>query len=280
VINGRLTARALSRYRIVKPVVKGMMKRLTWLGIQTETIAARFAELGAAREKTEIIPTLKYDTADLSSTIAGADVLAKACGILPGHKLFVGGSTGPGEEEYLIETHLAFRGANPNLRLAIAPRKPETVQQVMDAIKKAGMNPIMRTDRPDGTDGTALTRDDVLILNTMGELKKLYSLSFASFVGRSLVPLGGSDMIEVAALGKPCCFGPHTANFSEAVELLVNANGAVALKDAQCLRMTVQGWLDKPEDAAEMGKRAQNVIAAQRGSTEKYVAKLRGLLPQ
>jgi 3-deoxy-D-manno-octulosonic-acid transferase len=280
IINGRLTARALSRYRWVKPVVNGMMKRLVWLGIQTETIAARFAELGAARDKIEIIPTLKYDTADLSPTIAGADTLAKACGISASHKLFVAGSTGPGEEEILIATYQAIQKNHPAARFAIAPRKPETVPQVIEAVKKSGLKPVMRTDRIDGTESAPLAADEVLILNTMGELKKLYSLSFANFVGRSLVPLGGSDMIEVSAMGKPCCFGPHTANFAEAVELLVSANAAIAMKDEQYVLATIQNWYDKPEEAAAMGRRAQAVIAAQRGSTEKYVAKLRSLLPR
>ena len=284
VINGRLTARSLNRYKIIRPVVAGMMRRLAWLGVQTPTIAGRFAQLGAPRDKTQIIPTLKYDTADLSDRIPGTDELAKSCGILPEHQLLVGGSTGPGEEVFLIETYQILQKAYPHLRLAMAPRKPETVAPVLAALQAAGLRPILRTERPDQDRGSIeawgapLGPADVLVLNTMGELKKLYCLSFASFVGRSLVPLGGSDMIEAAALAKPCCFGPYTANFAEAVELLTTQSAATVVTSAAELTGVLKLWLANPAAAAAIGQRAREVIAAQRGSTAVYVAKLRSLL--
>jgi 3-deoxy-D-manno-octulosonic-acid transferase len=281
VINGRLTARALSRYNLVKPIIADMFRRLAWLGIQTETIAQRFRSLGAPADRITLIPTLKYDTADLSDTLPGSDAFARACGILPHHTLLVGGSTGPGEEVYLLEAYTMLRQPYPNLRLAIAPRKPETVPGTLTAIKAAGLQPILRTDRPDSAEtssDTPLSSNDILVLNTMGELKKLYSLSFASFVGRSLVPLGGSDMIEVAALAKPCCFGPFTANFAEAVELLTTPSAATALKSPAELHSTFEVWLANPAAAAAMGRRAREVIAAQRGSTAAYIEKLQSFL--
>ena len=288
VINGRLTERALRRYRLVSPIVKGMMRRLTWLGIQTETIAGRFAQLGAPRDRITIVPTLKYDTADLSDTVKGSAELAKACGLLPEHRILVGGSTGPGEEVFLVETYQVLRRTYHDVRLAIAPRKPETLPQTLAAIKSAGLRVVLRTDRPDTPPdtpgasaadwGKALTVDDVLVLNTMGELKKLYSLSFASFVGRSLVPLGGSDMIEVAALAKPCCFGPFTANFAEAVELLASQSAATVIQSPAELVGVFDLWLSDPAAATAMGRRARAVIAAQRGSTATYVARIRAFL--
>lgn len=279
IINGRLTARAAKRYAAIRPVTAGMFRRVKWFGIQTNTIANRFIALGAPRERVEIVPTLKYDTADLADRIAGAEALAAACGIAAEQRVFVGGSTGPGEEEPLLDAFMALRDAHPALRLALVPRKPETIPQVAEAIRRRGLRVVRRTERPDGKTGAVLSQNDVLLLDTMGELKKLYALASGVFVGRSLVPLGGSDMIEVAALAKPLCFGPHTANFAEAVELLTTARAAVVVQDGAALRETIGGWLSDPEAATELGRKARGVIAAQRGSTQRYVDKLLGFLP-
>jgi 3-deoxy-D-manno-octulosonic-acid transferase len=279
IINGRLTARSFKRYKLIAPVMRAMLSPIDWLGIQTQTIADRFIALGANKEHITILPTLKYDVADLSTNINGSDQLAAACGIRPEHQLFVGGSTGPGEETALLHAYRQLRTSHPNLRLAIAPRKPETVEGVTTAIIAAGLIPLLRTDYPDGTAAPAdFFPDSVLVLNTLGELKKLYALGLGAFVGRSLVPLGGSDMIEVAAMAKPCCFGPHTHNFAEAVELLLGNNAAVMVPDAAALTLLLGHWLDHPEDAAALGQRAQETIQRQRGSTEIYVGKLLELI--
>ena len=281
IINGRLTARSFKRYKLIRPIMRRMLSAITWFGIQTQTIAERFITLGAATDRMTILPTLKYDVADFSTQIGGSAELAAACGIRGDHELFVGGSTGPGEEAALLHAYAQVRQTHPNLRLAIAPRKPETVEGVTTAIIAAGLTPLLRTDYPDGTNTPAdYFPDCVLVLNTLGELKKLYALGFGAFVGRSLVRLGGSDMIEVAAMAKPCCFGPHTHNFAEAVELLLAAKAAVLVPDADALAKLVGDWLDHPEEAAAMGLRRQKTIEQQRGSTEIYVGKLLELMPR
>jgi len=280
VINGRMTLRSSGRYRLIGAVVRGMFERVAWFGVQTETIAGRFRNLGAPAERIEVVPTIKYDVADLADTVGGAEALARATGIGGEQmKLLVGGSTGPGEEEALVGMYEALRGVFPELRLAIAPRKPETVEQVVRAIGRRGLVAVMRTEHMDGTVAEhPLAANDVLVLDTLGELRRLYSLGFGAFVGRSMVPLGGSDMIEVAALGKPCCFGIYTANFAEVVELLAKEEAAVVVKEPEDLTATVRGWLSRPEAAMEMGRKGREVIRAQRGGTERYARKLLGML--
>lgn len=279
IINGRITERATRRYRVVKPIIAAALQRLAFIAAQTTTIAERFKQLGAPAERIEIVPTIKYDSADFSDSIAGAEALAKACGIDAGHVLFVAGSTAPGEEGPVLEAYLALRGQHPGLRLAIAPRKPETVPGTLAAIAAAGLRPVQRTARPDGGTGHAsLTQEDVLVLDTMGELKKLYSLAAAVFVGRSLVDLGGSDMIEVAALAKPLCFGPHTQNFAEAVELLLSNQAAVLVRDGATLTATLKAWLADATAARQLGLKARETVASQRGSTTIYLEKLLALV--
>jgi 3-deoxy-D-manno-octulosonic-acid transferase len=294
-INGRLTARSFKRYALVRPLTASMFRKVSWFGLQTHTIAERFLALGAPPDRISILPTLKYDAADINENIPGASALAKACGLTSPHlQLFVAGSTAPTEEVPLLAMYTALKQKHPHLRFAIAPRHPETLPQVLAAIHAHNLTPVQRTNHPDTPPKTqdselrtqdspshraALLPNEVLVLDTLGELKKLYSLAFAAFVGRSLVPAGGSDMIEVAALAKPCCFGPHTDNFEEPVELLLAHNAATRITDAPSLTATVDAWLSDPSIARRTGQSARTAILSQRGSTHTYTQKLLTLLP-
>jgi 3-deoxy-D-manno-octulosonic-acid transferase len=237
----------------------------------------------------EVIPTLKYDNAVMGDAVAGKEPLAAAMGaVVSGQssvasgegagigptKLFVAGSTGPGEEEAVLDAYVGLRGRFAALRLAIVPRHPEVVAQVVRAIEARGLRPVRRTERPDGFAGGELSGDEVFVLDTMGELRKLYALAFGVFVGRSLVKLGGSDMIEVSAMGKPCCFGPFVGNFAEAVELLLEEKAAVMVSDGGELQGVLENWLSDPAEAAAMGERGMAAVSRQRGSTDRYVGKL------
>jgi 3-deoxy-D-manno-octulosonic-acid transferase len=281
IINGRISEKSFPRYRWIKPVMRAMLRHVTWIGAQTDTIAERFKQLGADRGRIEVIPTLKYDNAQVAEKVPGQEALAAAMGLTAAMRLIVGGSTGPGEEEKLLEMYAALRGKFEGLRLAIVPRHPEVVPQVVAAIERAGLKVVLRTERPDGTTAAAMTREEVFVLNTMGELKKMYALAFGVFVGRSFFKKGGggSDMIEVAALGKPCCFGPYTSNFAEVVELLTGAGGGGVAQRGQGhvhLTKTVEKWLAVPEEAEALGRRARELIKEQQAAraTDRYVEKL------
>ena len=277
-INGRISERSFPRYRMIKPAMGAMLRKLTWIAAQTETIAGRFAALGAPRDRLEVLPTLKYDNANTSVEVPGKEALAAATGVTEAMHLHVAGSTGPGEEEALLDTYTGLVGKHPELRLALVPRHPEVVPQVIAAIQKRGLLPVLRTVRPDGTHAGPLGVNEVFVLNTMGELRKLYALASSCFVGRSLVNLGGSDMIEAAAMGKPVCFGPYTANFAEAVELLTGGGAARVVQDARALQAVLGEWLEHPAAAHAEGASAQMLIERQKGSTARYVERLRAML--
>ena len=278
-INGRISERSFPRYRFIRPLMKNMLRKIDWITAQTPAIAERFQVLGANPKTLSVLPTLKYDNAHVADHIPGQELLAAAMGLLPAHQLLVAGSTGPGEEDYLLDALQKLAPQFPNLRLSIAPRHPEVVPQVIAAIQARGLKPVLRTERPDGatnSNNEPLSGEQVFVLNTMGELRKLYALAFAAFVGRSLIKKGGggSDMIEVTALAKPCCFGPYTQNFAEAVELLVSQDAAVETADGEALTRTLDAWLRDPSAAGALGRRAQELIRAQQGSTDQYVARL------
>ncbi len=272
IINGRLTEKSFRRYRLVRPLVAAMFARVAKFGVQTQAIAERFTALGAPADRVEIIPTVKYDAADFSDQIPGSREMAIAIGVQDHHQVLACGSTGPGEEYPLLDMYQAMSKDYPDLRLAIAPRKPEVVAAVHAAIEARGFKVIRRSERPDGTVGPALAATDIVLLDTMGELKKLYGLAFGIFSGRSLVRLGGSDMIEAAALARPVCFGPHTFNFAEAVEALLAAQAAVRVHDAASLASAVRQWLQDAAGAREMGLRGRTCLLRMRGSTHRYAS--------
>jgi 3-deoxy-D-manno-octulosonic-acid transferase len=278
IINGRMTQRAFGRYRLIAPVMRGMLHRLAFVAVQTQSIAERFIALGADPAKITVVPTLKYDAAVMTDAIAGKEALAEAMGIGRGQALLVGGSTGPGEEEILLTTYLHLYDRFPHLRLALVPRKPETLPQVLAAIRRLKFEPVLRTACPDGTRRHTLGKDEIVVLDTMGELRKIYALGTINFVGRSLVKLGGSDMIESVAMGRPTCFGPHTFNFAEATALLLDGRGAVLVPNGDSLDIILSHWLEFPAEATATGQRGQAIIAAQRGATAQYVTRLSALL--
>lgn len=276
VINGRMTQRSFFRYRLVRPLMTVMFRRIECFGVQTPAIAARFIALGAPPDRVEVIPTLKFDAADFAVAVPGAETMAAAVGIAAEHALLVGGSIGPGEQKALLECYAALRGRWPELRLALAPRQPHVWSQAITDVRRYGYRPILRSERPEvgAAPATPLSSDEVFVLDAMGELKKLYSLARIVFSGRSLVKLGGSDMIEAAALSKPCCFGPYTFNFEQVVELLLAADAAALVHDTAELTRQVERWLADPDAAAALGRRAAAALIAQRGATRRYAGQI------
>jgi 3-deoxy-D-manno-octulosonic-acid transferase len=167
--------------------------------------------------------------------------------------------------------------------LAIIPRKPERFDEVANLIRSRGYNCIRRSERPDGTapdtqrPGTE-ERGMVILGDTMGELRKFYALAGAVFVGRSLVPMGGSDPMEVAALSKPIIVGPHTDNFAAPVAAFVAADAIGTVNNAAELATAVSGLIADPPDAQAQGMRARQVVIDHQGATNRTAKRLAGLV--
>lgn len=284
-VNGRLTTSSFRRYRWIKPVAGGMFRRLGAICVQDETYARRFVELGADPEKVRITGTMKFDTAEVADRVPGDDDLAAAVGLYPGAEpIWVCGSTGPGEEEVILGVYRRLLARHSRLRLVLVPRKPERFDEVAGLVEAAKFRVLRRSwtvPTPDNPSprlpaelrGGALP--PVVLGDTMGELRKFYSMADVVFVGRSLVNLGprqhGSDMIEPAALGKPVVTGPFTGNFAEVMNRLRAADAVMEVPDAQTLEQTVSVLLFSPEQALGMGRRAQQAVLREKGATARHV---------
>jgi 3-deoxy-D-manno-octulosonic-acid transferase len=271
-INGRVTPESFWKYRLAWPLVGSMFARLEHVAAQDETYAKRFIQLGVPAKRVSVTGTMKFDTATIADRLGGQDELAAAVGLHPGkERIWVCGSTGPGEEAIVVEIYRELVKRFTNLRLVIVPRKPERFDEAAEVISGAGF-PVVRRSRPmEGTPPPGA----VVLGDTIGELRKFYAMADVVFVGRTLVDLGdrqhGSDMIEPAALAKPVIVGPFTANFAESMNCFLAADAMVVANNPQELSKAVENLLGDVDRASAMGVRARGMVRAQQGATERHV---------
>ncbi len=267
-MNGRMTTSTYQRYRRIRPIVAGMLRRLNTVCAQDEDYARRFVELGSPPDRTRVTGTMKFDTANVSDHVEGDLELSTQLGLMPGEIIWLCGSTGPGEEEILLRIYRDLLAQFPQLRLIIVPRKPERFDEVAGPIQQAGFGLLRRSEKKIGEAGAVILGD------TMGELRRFYSLADVVFVGRSLVDLGsrqhGSDMIEPAALAKPIVVGPWTGNFADAMNRFRAAGAIAEVRSESELRQTLERWLNDRAGAMEIGRRAQEVVRNNQGATQRH----------
>jgi 3-deoxy-D-manno-octulosonic-acid transferase len=279
VVNGRISDKSFPSYKKAKRLLRGTFGRVSLVLAQTQTYAERFTHLGCATDKVLVTGSIKYDTAQICDRIVGADTLAQELQLNEA-RLWVAGGTGTDEEGIILAAfqELKQRAAFDDLRLAIVPRKPERFDLVAQQIQQAGFSLLRYSQIKGESREDTLDSQAVILGDTMGDLRKFYSLASVAFVGRSLVPVGGSDMMEAAALGKPTLFGPYTFNFTQTVEALLQGQGAIEVADQAQLLETVKTCLEKPEYAQEIGLRGQAVIRANQGATAQTLGHILHLL--
>ena len=280
-LNGRVTESSYRNYRRAALVTRLMFSRLAAVCAQEELYAQRFIDMGVPAERVKITGTMKFDTAQVAVALAEADEMAGGLGLKPGERLWVCGSTGPGEEAILLQLYSSLLRTHPDLRLALIPRKPERFDEVAELIKAGGFELLRRSDVRDGKAGV-VSHHAVILGDTMGELRKLYSLATVVFVGRTLVDLGkkqhGSDMIEPAALAKPVIVGPYTTNFAEVMNAFRQGAAIREIADSAELEQAVNALLGDAAAAGAIGSRAQEVVRQQQGATHRHVQAVLSLL--
>jgi len=211
-VNGRISDRSLPRYRVVRRWLKRVLDDYTLLGMQTEADRERIESIGADGRKVEVFGNLKYDALDVQHTLP-PDVSAMLSSL---HPLWIAASTMPGEDELILEAFAEVRKRHPDLTLLIAPRHPDRFDAVERTIRDRGFSCTRRTRLERGA--------EVLLLDSVGELASTFRHASVVFVGGSLVPRGGHNILEPAAFSKPVVFGPHMENFREIRDLFIGAD--------------------------------------------------------
>lgn len=281
VINGRISDKSFSGYKKIRPIAKGIFQKVSLVLTQTEEYAQRFREIGCLQKKVIVTGSLKYDTAQITDKVEGADTLATQLNI-GDERLWVAGATGNDEEKILLAVYQRLKQQEQfeDLRLVIVPRKPERFDEVAQVITDAGFDFIRYSQvKKLATENTEKSKieyrapsiEAVILGDTMGDLRKFYSLATIVFVGRSLVPMGGSDMAEAAALGKPTIFGLYAFNFKQTVDALLEGSGAIMVKGEKDLLATMHKCLTEPGFAAQIARNGQEVIRKNQGATAKTI---------
>jgi len=219
---------------------------------------------------------MKHDGVTFADTVSGAEDLAREVGIEKGEQVLVAGSTGPGEEDVLLAAYREVRRAFPRLRLVIVPRRPENFDAAAQAVLAAGCG-VVRRSRSVGWQGPK-TLPPVILGDTMGELLKWYALADAVFVGRSLVPVGGSNPMEPGALGKALLWGQHMFNFPVESAEMAGAGAARVVADADGLAAVLLDLLTHPGRRRQMGEAARAAIRRMQGATARNIDLVRHAL--
>ncbi len=282
-INGRLSERSFRGYARLN-FLSGPTGPLSFIGrilrcfdsisVQTPTYADRFIALGAMADRVRITGSVKYDRVETNRSNVRTQNLRSALGLSVHETVFVAGSTQETEELAALHAWCEARQVFPQLRLILVPRHQERFEEVARLVIAEGHALIRRSKLDDGS--TALSRDAVILLDTLGELSDCWGLADFAFVGGSLTKRGGQNMIEPAGYGAAVCFGPNTLNFRDIVENLREREAAVVVEDDNDLAGTILNWLRHPSEARQLGQCAQEFVATQCGATTRTVDVLVG----
>lgn len=269
--NGRLSARSARGYGRFARLTGPMLAEMRWLAVQSEAEAERFRALGANGEAVTVTGSIKFDLAVDPQLPERAAALRGQWGAQ--RPVWIAASTHAGEDEIVLAAHRQLLAGCPEALLILVPRHPERFDGVFELCRREGLASVRRSAGEAVAAGTA-----VLLGDTMGELLFLYALADCAFVGGSLVPSGGHNLLEPAALGKPLLSGPHLFNFLEIAARLAEAGALCQVSDAGSLAAAVGAFWSDPANAARAGAAGKAVLEANQGALARLLEGLERLL--
>ncbi|MDD5085636.1 MAG: 3-deoxy-D-manno-octulosonic acid transferase [Candidatus Omnitrophica bacterium] len=266
IINGRLSPRSSRQYERFRFLITPILNKISFILAQTEEDRERYIRLGYDFGSIRVTGNMKFD-ASLGRDSSGApEVLKKSLGFPDTAPIFIAGSTHPGEEKIVLDVFGRLRLLFPNLKLVIAPRHIERSRDLKRMAEERSFK--VRSAKP--LEGDVSSGEfDVFLLNTLGELRQLYSIADLVFMGGSLIRHGGQNPIEPASFKRPVIFGPHVFNFQAIYSRLASANAAKKLLDSDSFYEIARQILSSPERAKIMGDAAFSVVQSLRGATER-----------
>ena len=261
-VNGRLSPRSFQRYARLRPFMRRVLAHVSLILAQSDSSAQRFQRLGVCANKVQVVGNTNIDRA-LSQ--AGQPTPKHPMeAILADRQVLVAGSTHEGEETILLSVYQRLRAHHPDLCLVLAPRHLERVETVARHVQACDL-PALRRSRYSGESNV---RPAVVILDTLGELVAFYRLCTVAFVGGSLTPVGGHNILEPVMFAKPLLFGPHMHHFPELADLLRRADGAIQVCGEADLYTHAAYLLSNPTEAAAMGQRALRALGSNHGALQ------------
>jgi len=262
-VNGRISPRSYKGYMRVRPLIKPVLGLFSHFNMQTRVDAERIESLGAKDGRVSVAGNVKFDHASGKIKSSGADLPSKnSLGIGDSTIVLVGGSTHPGEEEGVIEAFREILKEHPDTVLVIAPRHPERFDKAASILDREGIRYTRKTENK----GHRITGGQALLVDTMGELSGLYRVGDIIFVGGSWATIGGHNVLEPAAFGKPVFFGPYMHNFHEIASILKDSGAGIQVKDGRELAKEALRLLEEPDRIEKLGHLAKDTLRANRGA--------------
>jgi 3-deoxy-D-manno-octulosonic-acid transferase len=268
--NGRISDRSLPRYRAFRKIVGAVLRKYDRILAREATDRERFIAIGAPAESVEVSGNVKFDYDPDEGALEIAPLLEQ---IIAGRKVFVLGSTMEGEDETLLPELERFVDEH-NAFVIIAPRKPERFEIVAGLLTTSALKFVRRSE----LEGAPEVAPDVLLLDTFGELAKVYRYAHVAFIGGTLVPKGGHNPIEAAAAGVPVCFGPSMSNFREIEQVFLKNEAGMTVESASQAIDFASSMLDNDYLRKTWGDRARATVLQNRGASERTARRIIELL--
>ena len=264
-VNARLSEKSMTGYLRVKRLVARTLGNITDIAAQGEADAQRFERLGAQQDRITVSGNLKFEQRIPPNLLERAEVLRRDWGT--GRPVWVAASTHEGEDELLLDVFTRLRERFADCLLVLVPRHPERFESVAELCRQRGLNIVLRSEmRPCDAD----TR--VFVGDSMGELPLFLAAADVAFVGGSLVPHGGHNLLEPAGLGIPVVTGPHVFNFTEICELLLQAGACEKVGNTEELAVTLGRWLGDANERHRVGEQGRAVVEKNRGALQTVLA--------
>lgn len=257
VVNGRVSERSFPRYRLIAPLLRPFLRRIVRVAARTEVDAQRFAALGLPRERILVAGNMKYDRLAAGDERGRAELSRLGWQAAP---VLVAASTHPLEEEMVLEAFAVLRRRSPDLKLVLAPRHVERAGDAAQTLLRTGL-PFCRLG------GQSPAEACVLLVDAMGWLPSFFVCARAAFVGGSLVPVGGHNVLEPAVAGIPVIFGHHVEHTREAAGALLACGGGFQVSHAGSLAEVLGRLLDSPQEAVSSGAKALALLRSWQGAT-------------
>ncbi len=277
--NGRISDKSSKGYLLLQSIFMKCLRAVSLFLMQTEEDRGRIIKIGAPPDRAKVMGNMKFDQTFQPVSVQEREAMARSLRLNEKKPLFIAGSTHSGEETVLLKFYKDLRALAPDLRLILAPRHLDRLEEVEQILRENGVPWVRRTASP--FKGDSMERESlppVVLLDTMGELMRLYSLATLVFIGGTLVPIGGHNPLEPLAFKRCVLFGPYMFHFSEIAKKLIEEDAAIQVQGEEELFAHLGRLLTDEKARTEMGEKGYQFLLRHRGATERVFQEIRPFL--
>ena len=273
VSNVRMSEKSMKGYLRFPHLSRSTLSNVSYFAVQGQDDAERMIRIGAPKDRVAVTGSIKFEIDIPASQRETAEVLRREWG--QNRTIWIAASTHEGEDEIILSTHRKLKERFPELLLVLVPRHPERFASVERLARRGGFNVLLRSQQKFEIEPEV----DVLIGDTMGELQLFFGAVDIAFIGGSLVPTGGHNLLEAAAVGTPVAVGPYTFNFKEITRLAIERGHTIQISSAAELSGVIAKLIEHPEQRAAAGEAGEKLVQENRGALARNIEIINRLLP-